>query len=171
MSVIVQAGADVHSVSILTPSGDSHEVESCSACGLRQALRAAGSLAGWLGVDEWESASAWMPRGVRKVIRELRKDFPDTDVTACVVVVVVPGDGPDAPNGREVVATYRPGSVVPELVRKIRAESLEAGWREECGHTPPRGPHTPDSDDDNDDDADGNTPILTPAERVRYEVG
>lgn len=59
---------------------------------------------------------------MRRVRRDILADFPGVDITRCVVQVVHPAAGRDAVNGYEAVATYRPGSVVPEVIRRIRAD-------------------------------------------------
>jgi hypothetical protein len=131
----------LHRVRVVTPDGCEVEVDSCGECGLRRALRVAGSLAGWLGVDEWESASRFTPAGVERFVRELQEDFPGVTPHECAVIVVTPGDGADAVNGWEEVARYAPGSVVPEIVANLRREAKEGGWREDAGHEV-RGPRS-----------------------------
>jgi hypothetical protein len=135
------------------PGGIVHEVRRC---GLRRALRIATALTGWASVDEWESASVFMPVGVRRVFRDVRRDFPHADLSRAVVEVVHPAEGPGAVNGYEAVVSYRPGAKLAEIVKTIRAEAKEAGWREDPAEGV-RGPHGPADCDPEDD-----TPLAVP---------
>ena len=118
MSIIAKNAVGVHVVRVKTPEGGDYF--DLPPSGLRRAVRVANALAGWLSVDEWEEGSAFAPRAFRQLRRDLLEIWPDLDLAACTVQVVCPAEGPDAENGYEAVATYRPGSVVPEIVRELR---------------------------------------------------
>ncbi len=142
MASIASSALAVHCIRVILPNGDVHDVSPAGACGLRRALRVANALAGWLAVDEWEVASRFVPEGVRKIRKDLRKEDPELDLLACRVQVVAPTkEGEDAPGGYEAVATYRVGEAVPELLSKLREETGEAGWRADAGHRP-KGPRS-----------------------------
>ncbi len=140
MDSIGYRASRVHTVRVVAPDGTVYDVTPSGFCGLRRALRAAHALVGWLAVDEWESASVFVPEGVRAVRDELRETLGDGfDFARCRVEVATPAPaGPHAPNGYAVAADYKVGERVPELLRQMRVECAEAGWRDE-GLAP--GPH------------------------------
>lgn len=140
-SSIVQTPSRVHLVRVRTPDDRIHDVQENGFCGLRRALKVAQTITGWFGVSDWESASVFTPRGVRRIIRDLQRLDPEIDLTACVIEVVTPAEaGPDAPGGWEVVVAYNPLGLVPELVKDIRQQAHENDWRLD-GAQAPTGPH------------------------------
>lgn len=124
----------IHTVRVCLPDGTAHEVNTPAGCGLRYAARIAGALAGWLAVDEWESASRFVPVGVKKVRRKLLKDHPDLDLQHCTVEVLCSLEGARDRHGYECDVRYRVGESVPELLRSIRDEAKETGWRTDPPH-------------------------------------
>lgn len=135
--VIANLDSLPHAIRVQLPDGTIEDVGPSGLCGLRRALRVAGALAGWLDVDEWESASRFVPEGVRGTRETLRASDPDLDLAECTVQVARPATGPGTVNGYLVVAEFEVGGTLPALLKQIRAETGEAGWRVDAGHRAP----------------------------------
>jgi hypothetical protein len=129
VAIIAQIGVGVYVVRVKTPDGVTHDV---GAYRLRRALAVARALAGWLSVEDSDDAASFRPPLVVRVRDDILADFPDAALGLADVEVAVPAEGPDAVNGYESEATYRPGSVEPELLATLRREFGAAAARDEA---------------------------------------
>lgn len=148
-------------VLFVLPNGDMEEIGLRGVCGMRRAVRVATTLAGWLGVDEWESASRFVPKGVARVRRSLVRTWGGIDFTKCRVAVAKASTNISQENyGYDIRSTIQIGSKTPKLLRTMREEANEAGWRTDkphasaTAHIDPQNPPTDDDDDNDPDDTD-----------------
>jgi hypothetical protein len=137
--IVASYVSDVHMIRVVLADGTTHDLPDAD-LRLARASRIATALAGWLAVDEWEAASRFVPTGVRRVRRSLLKLDPDLDLAGAEVRIVRPATGPGSINGVAVVAAFAVGARTPAMLRSVRAEAAETGWREDAAHPAAAGP-------------------------------